>query len=252
MLGSVRVASMFSIALIGAFAAGYSFPNWKSPEEGAIVTGLGKAIDGDSILVGKGKAAVDVRLYGIDAPEHDQECMTSSGENWACGARAAEELSKLVDGRQVRCEVITLEKSGAHRPIALCFENRVNVSEEMMRNGLGWAFERYLQDRPNMLARFRLLQEEAKKQSIGVWDGIAQAPWEYRANRWERYRVKSPNGCPIIGNINAKGEKIYHTPWSSHYVRMFDRLIASGDPNKEWLCDEREAVLKGYRPAHAR
>jgi hypothetical protein len=28
-----------------------------------------------------------------------------------------------------------------------------------------------------------------------------------------------PENCPIKGNINPKGEKIYHAPWSKHYAR---------------------------------
>jgi hypothetical protein len=39
----------------------------------------------------------------------------------------------------------------------------------------------------------------------------------------------SPN-CPIKGNINIKGDRIYHTPWSRlHYKRI------KISPSKGWL-----------------
>jgi endonuclease YncB( thermonuclease family) len=40
--------------------------------------------DGDTLTLGNTK----VRLEGIDAPETDQICLTSSGEPWRCGLQA--------------------------------------------------------------------------------------------------------------------------------------------------------------------
>lgn len=38
-------------------------------------------IDGDTLVV----AFRHVRIWGIDAPEHDQRCGRSDGAQWACG-----------------------------------------------------------------------------------------------------------------------------------------------------------------------
>ena len=99
-------------AVTAAFAGGYSLPGRSVLNDAAVITGNGKAIDGDSVLVGSGKSVVDVRLYGLDAPEHDQTCKKKSGEDWPCGQEAMSELAKLVDGQAMRCEVIELEKTG--------------------------------------------------------------------------------------------------------------------------------------------
>ena len=125
----------------------------------------------------------------------------------------------------------------------------MNINDEMIRKGMAWAFERYLDD-PKQRAHFVTLQEEAKSRGLGVWQGQAQPPWEYRKDRWKRYAERSPRkGCPIIGN---KKSNLYHTPWSPNYPGMFAKLVVKPNAGKEWLRDEAEAVLKGYKRAHAR
>jgi hypothetical protein len=39
--------------------------------------------------------------------------------------------------------------------------------------------------------------------------------------RWETASklVSSREGCPMKGNINTKGERIYHAPWSKLYAK---------------------------------
>ena len=89
------------VVALTIFAFGHGSLAQSQTQGGAIVSGTGRAIDGDSVLVGAGKSIVEIRLYGIDAPEHDQKCQTASGAAWECGREAVIELAKLVDGRQL-------------------------------------------------------------------------------------------------------------------------------------------------------
>lgn len=54
--------------------------------------------------------------------------------------------------------------------------------------------------------------------------------------------------CAIKGNVNRKGERIYHAPESLHYARI-DMATGSG---KRWFCSEAEAVAAGWRKAGER
>src|SRR5262245_40429096 len=63
--------------------------------DGAIITGKARAKDGDSVLIGIGKGTIEVRLYGIDAPEEGQECKDRTGKPWPCGAAARKALAEL-------------------------------------------------------------------------------------------------------------------------------------------------------------
>jgi hypothetical protein len=76
-----------------------------------------------------------------------------------------------------------------------------------------------------------------------------EAPWDFRADRWERAAAASPRpGCPIKGNIADDEEHIYHTPWSPWYSRT---KIDEGK-GERWFCDEAEAIEAGWRAARFR
>lgn len=54
----------------------------------------------------------------------------------------------------------------------------------------------------------------------------------------------STNGeCKIKGNVNSKGEKIYHVPGGRYYDKT-DITPSKGD---RWFCTEQEAVNAGFR-----
>ena len=55
--------------------------------------------------------------------------------------------------------------------------------------------------------------------------------------------------CPIKGNVNAKGERIYHKPGDQNYDRVImvkcdHGLCAHG---KRWFCSDAEAEGAGWR-----
>jgi endonuclease YncB( thermonuclease family) len=213
--------------------------------EGAIITGRAKAKDGDSVLIGGSRGTINARLHGIDSPEFDQECKDQRGKPWRCGADATKVLARLVDDRQLRCEVTDVEKSGARRPIVRCFDGGMNISEEMIRQGMAWAFDKYLEKFEDHHA-LKQLETEARERGVGIWQGEAEPAWKFRERRWERYAARAPNGCPIIGNEKSG---IYYTPWSQGYSHMFEELVVDPRPKgKRWFCTDAEAVAAGFRP----
>lgn len=50
--------------------------------------------------------------------------------------------------------------------------------------------------------------------------------------------------CAIKGNINRKGERIYHVPGG----RDYDRVTMKG-AGERWFCNEEQAAAAGWRPA---
>jgi hypothetical protein len=108
----------------------------------------------------------------------------------------------------------------------------------MIRNGDAWVYQRYLKDQ-NLLA----LQSDAKAQDSGLW-GLSEAenvpPWEWRRNGDS---VSYSGSCLIKGNINSKGEHIYHVPGTSSYG---DTKIDQSK-GERWFCSENEARTNGWR-----
>lgn len=198
------------------------------------VTGKAKVIDGDTLVVG----AVVVRLHGIDAPEMGQTCRDAEGVGYDCGAEARDRLSELADGRPVACRGETSDGYG--RRLAVCATTDApDLGAALVREGLAWAFVRYSDD-------YRALEREARQRPAGLWSGSAQPPWDYRARRWEVAVATAPDRCPIKGNINRQGERIYHAPWSPWYLKT----KVSERQGERWFCSEAEAVAAGFRPPY--
>lgn len=222
-LGAAALAMLLALPLMAAKHVAASSP--------ASVTGPAKVIDGDTIDV----QGTRVRLEGIDAPEAAQTCGRDWMGAWPCGRAAASELARLVDGQAVRCESRGVDKYG--RVLGVCFAGGQDINAEMVRRGLAWAFVRYS-------STYRDVEADARARRIGIWQGEAQPPWDYRQGRWRNAENAAPEGCAIKGNVSANG-RVYHMPWSPWY----DRIRMEPDRGERWFCSEAEAVAAGWRPA---
>jgi endonuclease YncB( thermonuclease family) len=196
-----------------------------------LIVGEASVIDGDTLAVGP----LRVRLHGIDAPESGQVCPSKHGGEWDCGEVATRRLSDLTDGRIVSCEALDLDIYG--RIIAVCYQGDFDLNALLVREGLAWAYTRYSDD-------YAGEEQRARDDSIGVWQADTLPAWDYRALGWERAAAASPrDGCPIKGNINRDGDRIYHTPLSA----MYNRVQIDEEEGERWFCDEAEAQTAGWR-----
>ena len=189
-------------------------------------------VDGDTIRLGDTR----IRLHGIDAPESAQFCNAAGGGTWACGTEATRTLQHIVAGQEVSCQPLTLDRYG--RTVARCFVGNIDIEAEMVRSGLAWAFVKYSTD-------YVAEEAEARTAYRGIWQAETQTAWDYRAMRWAEYDRAAPEGCPIKGNVNRYGEKIYHMPWGRDYTKVKMDLTKG----KQWFCSEGEAEKAGWRLA---
>ena len=126
--------------------------------------------DGDSInVINADGAVVNVRLYGIDAPEYKQ----------AFGLQAKKQLLKLVSRRNVRIEVLDTDRYG--RNVALVrLDDGTLVNAEMVRAGLAWVYDQYCQ-REDICEALRQAQAGARTAGRGLWaEPGPTPPWEWR------------------------------------------------------------------------
>jgi len=185
-------------------------------------------VDGDTL----GLNGTRYRIDGIDAPEAGQKCNSNTG-TWACGKAATERISSLVLGQTVTCQPV--KQDGYGRTIATCFANGQDIGEMMVLQGMAWAFVRY----SDVYVAQELM---ARNKKLGIWQAATIPPWEYRSQKWSVAEQKSPDGCPIKGNISKRG-KIYHAPWSPWYSRTKINTVKG----ERWFCSEKEAVEAGWR-----
>ncbi|PPC80534.1 MAG: succinoglycan biosynthesis protein [Hyphomicrobium sp.] len=204
------------------------------PDGNAIVTGKAAVVDGDTIDVG----SIRIRLHGIDTPERGQLCPDRiGGGTWRCGIRATEHLASIADSKNVSCTI--RDRDIYKRPVSVCTIDGKEINARMVRDGYAWAFVKYSKD-------YVADEADARLARIGIWqsDQPPVPPWDYRAQRWQLEAQAAPRpGCPIKGNINNDGERIYHPPWS----HMYARTMVNEAKGERWFCDEGEAELAGWR-----
>jgi len=201
----------------------------------SVLTGPAHVIDGDTIVV----AGEHVRLEGIDAPERKQTCQRD-GKAWACGSIATQTLRGLIRDREVSCRVIGRDAYG--RALGACSAGQVNLNAAMVRSGFALDFRRYS-------SAYIPQEKAAKADRAGMWSGTFVPPWEWRHGARDTAARPSdqpagPAGCNIKGNVNRRGERIYHLPGS----RDYGRVIISTAKGERWFCTEAEAVKAGWRP----
>lgn len=220
----LRMALLLALAEIGLSSLALATPSLR-------------VIDGDTLVLD----GEHVRLNGIDAPEMAQTCRSARGKETRCGKDAKAALEKLVAAGHVECR--GTEQDAYGRRLATCYANGRDINAQMVRLGHAFAFRKY------SLA-YVAEEELARRDHAGLFAGKAQAPWEFRARKWQvaskggsrTSDPSAPKGCPIKGNISGNG-KIYHTPWSPSYERT--RI----DPSRgeRWFCSEDEAIAAGWR-----
>lgn len=203
-----------------------------APATADSITGQATIVDGDTIEI----LGVPVRLEGIDAPETGQTCRRPGGGEYSCGKRAVDYLRKLVGGRQVTCTGEERDRYG--RLLAFCRVNGVDINRQMVLSGMAVAFLQYSDT-------YAMEERQARAARAGIWNGEFVRPRRYRAGEWEGAGAAGGE-CVIKGNINSRGEKIYHLPWSKSY-RKTRINPARGE---RWFCSESEALAAGWRAPH--
>lgn len=218
-----------------------------------------RVIDGDTVQVRLASGPITIRLHGIDTPEASQPL----------GNAATKALRSRVEGEPLEIEPVE-QNDGYGRMVAKVFIRGDDVNARMVETGYAWAYRRYLRRQPGD-ERYCRLEAEARAAGRGVWVGPPdewQPPWEFRARqRGEALLVPSYAGetperciaaigrtrsaatpssggaCRIKGNINARGERIYHVPGTSSYA---DTRIDTGR-GERWFCSVTEAERAGWR-----
>jgi len=203
---------------------------WATPTLALDLSGAAIITDGDSLII----AGQKIRLNGIDAFENGQDC-TRSGRSYNCGADAENALRSML---RSGASCTGTEYDGYDRLLATCRSaSGEDVQAAMVRAGHALAYRKYS-------SAYISEEEDAKAARRGAWAGAFMPPWEFRKLKWETADVAAPDpNCPIKGNINSKGVKIYHVPWS----RSYDRTRINTAKGERWFCDEAEALTAGWR-----
>jgi endonuclease YncB( thermonuclease family) len=216
--------------------------------------------DGHTIQLGD----ITYRLDGIDAPEIDQTCIDDHADPWSCGVDARDQLTKLINGRTVRCDDLGPDKLFRKRHVGVCTVDgeTTSLNQQLARQGLAISVEPSLKLHANHDAA------AAKADKAGLWKGCFAAPQDFRlgnkdgaliggscrADRDKEIRavlfpedLAQPPACAIKGKFAARARftgnvGIYHLQGCRSYAGL-------ARPDR-WFCSEDDAQAAGFRRAY--
>lgn len=201
-----------------------------------------RVIDGDTIVVKVDGKEEKVRFLLIDTPELNHKDFNGPQP---FAVEAKQFLSELIEGKSIELEMGISERDKYGRLLAWVFFEGKSVQELLLKNG--YARVAYVYS-PNVkyVDEYRVIQEEAQKKAVGIWSienyatdkGFVLENQNGAPNEKPLLSQPPNDSCHIKGNINSKGEKIYHMPGGRYYEQTKPEV---------WFCSEEEAQQNGFR-----
>lgn len=196
-------------------------------------------VDGDTLDVSINNKEERIRLLLVDTPETKHP----SKPVQPFGPEASQFAKETLEGKEVEIELDISERDKYGRLLAYVWIEGKMFNELLLEKGLARVAYVYP---PNTkyVDQFYEIQKEAQKAGIGIWsienyvqeEGFQTEEKGQESEKQVNQKVESD--CLIKGNINSKGEKIYHTPDSRSYKQTKPEM---------WFCTEKEAQAAGFR-----
>lgn len=132
------------------------------------IVGTATAVDGDTLTIDDQV----IRLFGVDAPELKQTCLSKKGKTQYCGDLSRQMLETIIRSISVKCMPKGQDPDGAM--VAVCYGGPFDINEQMV--GSGWAL-------PNRDETDEYVRAEtfARARLEGMWRGTFISPKQWRA-----------------------------------------------------------------------
>lgn len=125
--------------------------------------------DGDTLVVKIGTEITDLRLYGIDCPELDQE---------PYGHLARSRLQELL-GTHPNLDVLEIDRDHYDRLVAEVWVGNCCINTQLLREGFAVAYRYHLQGKYRQ--RYITAEAIAKRHKLQWWSqSDFEMPWDYR------------------------------------------------------------------------
>ncbi len=207
-----------------------------------------RVVDGDTIKAKiKGKSST-VRMIGVDTPEtvHPNKPVEYYGKE------ASDFTKKSLNGKTVYLQKDVSETDRYGRYLAYVWleqPSRIEPGKEEVKSKMFNAiliskgYGQVVTFPPDVKYTdwFRDFQQKPREKGIGMWkaseSNTADKKPDVSKNNGKKVK-SSKNGNKIKGNINSKGEKIYHVPGSRYYNQVKPEALFE---------TEEEAIAAGFR-----
>ena len=208
--------------------------------ENTIPATVDRIVDGDTLKVTMKDREETIRLLLVDTPETKHP----SKPVQPFGPEASQFAKEQLEGEEVGIEIDVSERDKYGRLLAYVWIGDQMFNEMLLEEGLARVAYIY---QPNVkyVDQFQKIQRKAQEEGKGIWsmeDYVQEEGFNEEAETPDSSISKKDSNekCQIKGNINSKGEKIYHVPEGSYYK------ITKAE---EMFCSTTEAEAAGFRPS---
>jgi len=170
-MNDVGFAILFLVVVLSVFLFRLMPDSPRRRPSGQAFSGIAYVTDGDGIRV----SGQEVRISGIDAPEHDQVAQGRSGRWFPHGKVVKSRLIQKVGGRWVHVDILDHDKFGRVIGVVTC--DGVDVGQWLVREG--HAIAAYG-------GRYKSAERQARRERRGMWNhrrNIDPREWRHRSNR---------------------------------------------------------------------
>lgn len=231
----IIVMYLFALALFLPACSASNQPQANGQMEATVK----RVVDGDTFELENGEK---VRMIGMDTPE----TVKPNHPVEPYGKEASNFTKELLTGQKVTLKFDVEPYDKYKRLLAYVYlSDGTFVNEKLVRDG----YARIMTIPPNVAKAdlFLEAEREAREQNRGLW-GLQdenKADSKKKENQPKKSAKESankaeqpPEGKLIKGNINSKGDKIYHVPGSASYEQTNAEM---------WFATEEEAQAAGFR-----
>ena len=124
-----------------------------------------KVHDGDTLSVLLDNEKVNIRLWGIDAPEIGQKF----------GEEAQVFLHNLIYDKEIDVDIVTTDLW--NRQVCKIYLDKIFINSNLVEAGLAWWYDSYYPKEQEL----KSLEESARTKRVGLWsDDNPTSPWRWR------------------------------------------------------------------------
>jgi endonuclease YncB( thermonuclease family) len=137
------------------------------------ISGIARALDGDSVLLLDNSKKYEIRLINIDAPEYKQTCFDEDNVEYDCGKISAKFLQDMINGKFVTCKY--KKKDMYNRFLGDCYLKEENINMNLVKNGMVILYSFNKID-----PKLQEIEDIASEKRLGIWRGAFIEPRKYR------------------------------------------------------------------------
>jgi len=156
-----------------------------NPFDYPAISGYAKVVTGSTLYVN----GLNVKMYGIDAPDISQTCADSHGRGYYCGREARSWLQDWLNNRDVTCHILGKVENGWATGTCFVENNKFDVAAVVVNAGWAVAFTQ----NTDVYVEY---ERQAKANRRGLWAGTFYKPWDWRKIQNRKVDIKIKYNAP--------------------------------------------------------